>query len=173
MLKRVRFLWFIMFLLVLVRIADAQSLEQSKNGTITVHVQCNCQLITEKSNQPLHFMPYGKTQRDTKHIKIQSNCSWNLRVVSNKNNGDDNNDKNCKEPQNTERITYSLKNIRGKGKLLYSSEMYELGSSPQNMPSGIGEIEFDVVFELEGKESKKDRWGEENTWVSFYVLPKE
>lgn len=185
MIRKLRLLTILLFLLAFGLTVGAQSLQQSQNGTITVRVACNCQLITEKSNQPLHFMAYGKNQRDTKHLRINSNCAWNLRVVTNKRDNDcinendgekDNNkgnNKNGKWDEDNSLITYTLKNIRGKGKLLNPSERYVLGSSLQNLPSGIGELEFDVVFELEGKDQKKSEWGKENTWVSFYVLPKE
>jgi hypothetical protein len=185
MIQKVRLLSILLFLLAFGFTVDAQSLQQTQNGTITVLVACNCQLITEKSNQPLHFMACGKNQRDSKHLRINSNCAWNLRVVTNKRDNDCNNDndrdrdkkkdnnKNWNWNENNSLISYSLKNIRGKGKLLNPSERYVLGSSLQNLPSGIGELEFDVVFEKEGKDQKKSKWGEENTWVSFYVLPKE
>lgn len=195
MIRKLRLLTILLLLLVFGRTATAQMLQQSQNGSITVIVACNCQLITEKSNQPLHFMSYGKNQRDTKHLRINSNCSWNLRVVTNKRDNDcDNrddddrdgrkdNDKNGKSDKNNNKndkwemdnslITYTFKNIRGKGKLLNPNGKYVLGSAPQNLPSGIGELEFDVVFELEGKDQKKSKWGEENVWVSFYVLPTE
>lgn len=184
MIRKLRLLTILLSLLAFGHSVNAQS-RQSQSGTITVRVLCNCQLITEKSNQPLHFMAYGKNQRDTKHLRINSNCAWNLRVVTNKRDNDrDNNDdrdknkkkdnnKNDKWDKDNNLITYTLKNVRGKGKLLNPNETYVLGSSLQNLPSGIGELEFDVVFELEGKDQKKSKWGEENIWVSFYVLPKE
>lgn len=193
MILKVHCLTILLLMLAFVRLANAQSLTNSQNGTITVRVACNCQIITDKSNQPLHFMSYGKNQRDTKHLKIISNCTWNLRVVTNKRDNEKDecmdkdrersqeydrntkvgNDKNDKWEQDNRLITYTFRNIRGKGSLFNPSEKYVLGSSPQNLPSGIGAIEFDVIFELERTDSKLAQWGEYNTWVSFYVLPKE
>jgi len=195
MILKVHCLTILLLMPALSRLVNAQSLTQSQNGTITVRIACNCQLITEKSNQPLHFMTYGKNQRDTKHLKIISNCGWSLRVVTNKRDNDKDqcgdkdkdsdrgqaingnpksrNDKNDQWEQEYSRITYTFRNIRGKGRLLNPNEICVLGSSPQNLPTGIGELEFDVVFELERTDNKPAHWGEYNTWVSFYVLPKE
>ena len=176
------------------QVLHAQSFTPTVSGTITVRVACNCQLIVERLNQPLHFMAFGKTKRDTKHLKINSNCAWNLRVVSNKRDNECNEafdkakdrDKNKKDNDKNEQrdnddrryqddssITYTLANFRGKGKLTSPGEKYIIGSSSQNLPSGIGELEFDVVFEIEGIDLKKSKCEEENIWVSFYVLPKE
>ena len=193
MILKVHCLTILLLMMAFLRLVNAQSLTQSQNGTISVRVACNCQLITDKSNQPLHFMAYGKNHRDIKHLKIISNCAWNLRVVTNKNDNESiewkdenkdhekendrdrklNNDKKeYAKPRNC-RITYSFKNLRGNGKLLNPNEKYVLDSSPKNLPSGIDELEFDVIFELQSDELKHFKPGEDNTWVSFYVLPKE
>jgi hypothetical protein len=193
MILKVHSLIILLLMLALGRAINAQSLTQSQNGTITVRVACNCELVTDKSNQPLRFMISGKCQRDAKHLKIMSNCTWNLRVVTNKSGyesiewKDENKDqqkenklnkklnndkKKCLKPDNFQ-ITYSFKNFRGNGKLLNPYVKYVLGSSPQNLPTGMGELEFDVIFELEGDDLKHFNQEDDNTWVSFYVLPKE
>ncbi len=86
MIKKLRLLSILLFLLVFGRTLNAQSLQQSQNGTITVRVACNCQLTADKINQPLHFTAVGNVWRDTKRVRINSNCRWNLRVVTNKTN---------------------------------------------------------------------------------------
>jgi hypothetical protein len=167
MTKKLRILTILMFLMVLGHQANAQSLQQSQNGTITVRVACNCQIIVEKPNQPLHFNGSGRYQRDQKHLKIISNCAWNLRVVSNKRDNDDDHGPKL----DAAHITYTFKNIRGTGKLNNANEKYSLNSSSHNLPGGVGEIEFDVVFELDSNCLIKAKWGYYNTWVDFYILP--
>jgi len=192
MAKRIHFLVLVACLVGVATLGWAQSGRQSQNGTITIRVACHCQLVSaEKQNQPLHFTAMGNLWRNTKHLRIASNCAWNLRVVTNKRNNDwdddrdrddckdknknkDKNESDCNDKGNTSyRITYTIRNVKGKGKLLNPNEKYVLGAISSNLPSGIGELEFDVVFELEGKDLKKMKCGQDNTWVGFNVLPKE
>lgn len=173
MILKVHFFAIILFLLLISRYAIAQSQTNSQNGNITVRVACNCQIISEKSNQPLHFAASDKIQHDTRHLKIISNCAWDLSVISNIREYEYNNDKKDKWEKDNSQITYTINNIKGTGSLSNANIKYVLGSSARNFPSGIGELEFDVIFELEGDELKLSKLREDNTWVSFYVLPKE
>lgn len=202
--QKIGFSIFLMFMLAFCRLTDAQSLQKEQSGTISVKVMCNSQLTVDKINQPLHFIAIGNVWRDTKHVKINGNCQWSLRIVTNKfenktddrnddrehynemnnksggkeggekeNNKNNKSDDDNKNNQNSCSITYSFKNISGTGRLLNPNQIYILGSSSQNLQSGIGQLEFDVVFEMILANPQKNDCGNHNTWVSFYLLPKE
>ena len=183
MIKKVRLLSILLFLLAFGREANAQLLQQSQSGTITVIVVCNCQLTADKINQPLHFVAVGNVWRDTKRVRISSNCRWNLRVVSSKNATVPNlemsanskpigKDKNMASAASEGQIVYTLQKAGGTGSLVNPSVVYILGQEP-SLPEGLGELELDVVFEMIVADPKKSNQGNDNTWVSFYVVPKE
>lgn len=182
MIRKLRLLIILLLLLAFDRTATAQLLQQSQNGSITVLVACNCQLTADKINQPLHFIAVGNVWRDTKRVRISSNCRWNLRVVSSKNATVTNlevsanskskgKDKIAASAANEGQIIYTLRKTGGTGSLVDPSVVYVLGQEP-SLPEGLGELELDVVFEMIVADPKKNP-GNNNTWVSFYVLPKE
>jgi hypothetical protein len=185
MINKLQLLTILLFLLAFGLTVGAQSLQQTQNGTITVRVLCNCQLTaTGNQNQPLHFTAIGNgAWRDTKHVRISSNCRWNLRVVSSKtatvtsldvnaNLKSKGRDRISASAASEGQITYTLQKTGGTGNLVNPSAIYILNQEP-SLPEGLGELELDVVFEMIVADPKKGNPGNDNTWVSFYVLPKE
>lgn len=136
---------------------------QDVKGIITAKVLGNCQIIVGNPNQPVHFDPNDRNHREVKHVQINSNGAWKLRVVPQdgyliSERGD---------KIDVFRIGYSIRNVIGEGSLSSPEPEYKLYVDPVNPAFGQGCVEFDVKFSLDTEGFEHVKWGTYNTKVDF------